>query len=231
MGIIIGDKFSRLTVFNEIEPVKIVGKNWQRKYLCKCECGNVIVVQGSALTRTDSHRSKSCGCWKKDHPSNKTHGMSHTAEYQLWGGMVRRCTNPKCKEYKSYGGRGISVCARWLRFENFFSDMGKRPEGMSLNRIDNYGNYCKENCEWTSYSQQASNTRRNKNLTYNGKTQNIVKWAKELGLNPCTLYYRKELGWSDEKILTRKVFNRGKRTYTRDGSELPNSQSSLVASQ
>lgn len=106
------------------------------------------------------------------------HGKSRTPVYNSWYGMVQRCTNPKRSDYEYYGGRGINVCERWLSFENFLSDMGDRPYGMTLDRINPDGDYCKDNCKWSTKSEQSSNQRERK---HTGKTSQYkgVCWDKK----------------------------------------------------
>lgn len=104
--------------------------------------------------------------------------------------MKSRCLNKNKKSYSDYGGRGIKVCDRWMKFENFLEDMGERPAGMSLDRIDNNGNYCKENCRWATNHQQANNKRSNRLVTFHGVTKSASEWADDLGINRATLYDR-----------------------------------------
>lgn len=116
--------------------------------------------------------------------------MSNTRIYRIWKGMRNRCFNKKGKDYKHYGGRGIKICDKWMKFENFYRDMGEIPENKTLDRKDNNKNYCKENCHYATRKQQANNRRSNVLITYNGKTQNVMQWSKELNLSFEALYKR-----------------------------------------
>ena len=134
--------------------------------------------------------------------------MSKTKTYVSWVGLKRRCLDIKYDKYKNYGGRGIEVCKRWLKFENFYEDMGERPNGKTLDRIDNNGNYCQKNCRWATNIEQQNNKRNNRFLTYKNETKSIKIWAKNLNINYgifCMRIYRK---WSIEKILTRPMIHR-----------------------
>ena len=130
-------------------------------WLCRCQCGSVATVSGNNLR---SGRTTNCGCLRSEKLSQKntTHGMSSTRSYRIWSGMIQRCTNPKRAAFAYYGGRGITVCDRWMSFENFLSDMGEPPDGMSLDRIDNDGPYSSENCRWASKEVQSRNSRNTK---------------------------------------------------------------------
>ena len=143
-----GKRFGLLTV---IERTPDSPKN--PKWLCVCDCGKESVVWGGNLRRG---LTKSCGCAQ----ALPRHGMARTAIYKAWHGMLQRCDNPSHGAYKHYGGRGISVCHRWRDFSNFIEDMGVRPDGLELDRIDNDGNYCKENCRWVTHKVNCQNTRR-----------------------------------------------------------------------
>lgn len=135
---------------------------------------------------------------------NYRHGMVYSPEYQTWQGMKKRCYNPKTVKYPSYGGRGITVCEQWKdSFETFFQDMGSRPSAQhSIERINNDGNYEPKNCRWALAKEQSRNTRRNQEITFNGKTQCISAWAEDLQLHHSTVASRLKNGWSLEKALT-----------------------------
>ena len=122
--------------------------------------------------------------------------MSHSTEYTIWQDMKARCNKPNAINFADYGERGIQVCDRWMEsFENFYSDMGDRPSLQhSLDRVDGNLGYFKENCRWATLEQQASNKSNNQNLTYNGKTQTIAQWAKEVGMHINTLHRRLNKG-------------------------------------
>lgn len=108
--------------------------------------------------------------------------MTHRKTYQCWQDMRQRCYNPNCKKYRIYGARGIKVCDRWLEsYKNFLEDMGEKPEGYTLDRIDNDGEYSPGNCRWATPKEQGLNRRTNHLITFNGKTQTITEWATELG--------------------------------------------------
>ena len=135
--------------------------------------------------------------------SNQTrHGMSRTKPYAAWQQMKERCLNSNSKSYKYYGGRGITVCKEWKdSFENFYKDMGDRPIKMTIDRIDNDGNYCKENCRWATINQQNNNRSTNNPITFRGKTLNITAWSRHVGKPLSTIINRINRGWEIEKVL------------------------------
>lgn len=121
--------------------------------------------------------------------------------YQSWLGMVQRCTNPNSGKWARYGGRGITVCERWLTFANFLADMGERPNGLFIERKNNDGNYEPGNCRWATRVEQARNTRLNHMLTHNGETLCLAGWAERAGIKQNTLKMRIRRGWSVARAL------------------------------
>jgi len=140
---LVGKRFVKLTVLSYVET----RNGWK----CKCDCGNEVITRGSRLS---SGRVKSCGCYSK-HGHAPTN--NHSSTYISWVHIIGRCNNPKSDKYKNYGGRGIKVCDRWLNFVNFLEDMGIRPIGKSIDRINNDGNYEPGNCRWATRSEQELN--------------------------------------------------------------------------
>jgi hypothetical protein len=148
-------------------------------WTCECACGTIRTIRDSSLK---SGKSSSCGCVRTQVLLNrKTHGMTNTAEYRGWQDMKSRCLNPKNISYKRYGGRGITVSERWLNsFENFYADMGDRPEGehISLGRIDNDGPYSRANCRWENPTMQNRNKGNNVQITSQQfGTRTLTEWA------------------------------------------------------
>ena len=125
--------------------------------------------------------------------------MRYTKTYKVWERMKLRCYNKNRDRYKNYGGRGIKVCDRWKNsFENFYKDMGDKPEEMTLDRIDNNGDYTPENCRWATHEQQVNNKTDSNYIEINGKKLTVTQWAKKLKVNPKTLFSRLNRGWSKE---------------------------------
>ena len=182
----IGLKYGRWLVIDTFrnERGKLVG-------VCKCECGTIRNVEMCSL-RKKKPKSISCGCYFLEMMKTRdiTHNLSKTKTYGCWRDMRHRCNNAHYSNYKSYGGRGITVCERWDKFENFLEDMGEKPEGRSLDRIDNNGNYCPENCRWATPKEQSKNMRNNIFIVYNGKQMLLSELSELSGINRETLKYR-----------------------------------------
>lgn len=177
---ITGVKFNRLTA------VEYKGRS---KWLFLCECGKEIITNGSDVR---NGKSKSCGCLAKEilTKRNITHGMTDTVTFKIWRGMRQRCENPNNHAYTNYGGRGIKVCERWAKFENFLADMGERPGGMSIDRIDVSGDYEPSNCRWATRAEQARNTTRNRYVEIDGENLTITDWEVKMKLNKSVICKR-----------------------------------------
>lgn len=190
-----GDVFGKLTVIRQSKK-----QGATTLWCCVCSCGTRTLVNGSNLRRG---LSKSCGSVKcADRGSaNRTHGASRTRTYKSWLGMIQRCTNLSNPRYADYGGRGITVCKRWLKFENFLADMGERPPGLFLDRERNNEGYRKSNCRWVTRQVNSSNMRSNVHITHRGKTHTLSEWSRLCGVHINTLSYRIKAGWSVERAL------------------------------
>lgn len=197
-----GQKFGRLTV------IKQNGHRGKKvTWLCRCECGNYITVTRDGLT---CGHTKSCGCINRERmKGNKirlTHGGTKTRLHDIWNTMKQRTENPKTINYELYGGKGITVCDEWRgsfeAFRDWAQENGYRDD-LTIDRIDSNGPYSPENCRWVDWETQENNRCNNHRITYNGKTQTVSQWAREIGIKPKTLFARiNDSGWSIEKALT-----------------------------
>jgi hypothetical protein len=191
-----GQKIHRLTI---LKTCKLI--NTYRYYaFCQCECGSppkYIRIDGIISGHTTS-----CGCVHKEVITTQ-HGKWGHPLFSIYKGMLSRCYNTSDKRFNCYGGRGISICDRWLNILNFIEDMYPTfKKGLTIERIDNNGNYSPENCRWATRKEQNRNYRRNINITHNGKTLCLVEWSEETGIPYGTLWDRiKVRGWSIEKSL------------------------------
>jgi hypothetical protein len=134
--------------------------------------------------------------------SRVKHGMSYHPLYRVWLSMKSRCNNKKNLKYPRYGGRGIRVCDRWNKFENFYADMGERPDGLSIDRINNNKGYNKKNCRWATIREQAKNTVNNVFLTYKGERLHLSEWARRIGIASSTITERRNKGWTIREIVS-----------------------------
>jgi hypothetical protein len=182
-----------------------IGKH--RLIMVLCSCGNYRQVQRATLLKG---KSTSCGCKSAEKSSKKStkHGFTGTRTYESWRSMKRRCGNINDPMYYLYGGKGITVCERWARFENFLQDMGKRPINKTIDRIDNSKGYYLENCQWATCREQALNrkTTVHKSIEYCGQVKPLSVWADELKIKASVLYARIiKMKWSVEKAFTQPV--------------------------
>lgn len=164
--------------------------------LCRCDCGNSVIVRRDSLL---TGNTETCGC------AQKPHGMALTSIHSVWATMLARCSNPNNEAFIYYGARGISVCERWKSFKLFYEDMGEKPEGHQIDRIDVNGNYEKSNCRWVLPIENSNNKRNNRRMILNGKTQTMAQWSRELGIKVTTIGERLKRGWTDEKALSTPV--------------------------
>lgn len=194
-----GQKFGRLTVIERAENDKY-GKT---KWLCQCDCGNYVIVLGCSLVNGST---KSCGCYNREVNANrlKTHSLSKSRVYKCWTSIKDRCFRTNCKSYKNYGGRGITICDEWKNDFQVFYDWAMQngySDELTIDRIDNNGNYCPENCRWVDMKVQANNTRRNV-IMNNGKT--LLEFCEENNLIYSQAhYFKKRRNFSDTDILER----------------------------
>lgn len=195
----VGLKYGKLTVLSQWR-----GECYRQYGSCLCECGNEKVIR---LSHLPYGKIVSCGCVaiEKIRKLNLSHGEAHKSrEWQTWMSMKQRCYDIKIPNYKDYGGRGIKVCDRWLNsFEAFLNDMGRRPSGLSIDRIDNNGNYEPSNCKWSTRKEQANNRRK---ILKTKKS--ISEWGDYLQMSKKVIRNRLKYGWPIESVLHKYRYNR-----------------------
>lgn len=198
-----GSRYVRLVVLSRDEK-----KGKETRWNCICDCGTSKSISTSSL-RTG--KVSSCGCIRSEMHTKrlKTHGMSYTPTYRSWAAMRDRCSRKEHSHYASYGGRGIAVCERWQEsFQEFLADMGERPHGTTLDRIDNDRGYSKDNCQWSTRSVQNKNQHHPKRpglgmkLSHDGLTLTIKEWSSRLGIPVPTLHRRVKVGQPVHKVLS-----------------------------
>ena len=207
---IIDQRFGRWVVLE----FALIDKKNTAYWRCKCDCGEERVVSGTSLRRGST---KSCGCLRRENTSKSTrkHGLSESPLERTRNNMVQRCTNPNSTHYKHYGGRGIIVYEEWRRnpasFYKWAYDNGYE-EYLTIERINNNGNYEPDNCRWATIQEQNNNQRSNKLLTYKGETKNLKQWSKDTGIKYATIYRRFIEEYPPEDILnnTKGVKNQNK---------------------
>lgn len=213
---LVGQRFGRLVV----EEYAFT-KNNRAYWKCKCDCGNYTEVPTYSLKYGNT---TSCGCYRLErvveakadsHKYSGSYTSGHRPRlYWTWLNMIRRCEDPKAPDYYRYGALGISVCEEWHNLPTFLEWASSHgwEEGLTIDRIDNNGNYCPENCRWVDISIQSNNKRTNVFLEFNGKKQTIANWARELGISPHLIYSRIKAGWTVEDALTKPSLRGAKKS-------------------
>lgn len=184
---------------------------------CLCDCGNITYLDTRSLT---TGHTKSCGCGKANFCRQKAtkHNACYSSLYVVWFDMKRRCFDERDPAYKNYGQRGISVCKEWREsfvcFKEWAENNGYRPQ-LTLERIDNNGNYHPDNCKWVTMKEQSNNRRNNINITFNGQTKTLKQWSESIGLGYNTLWQRWKAGWDIPTLLQtpQRVVVNGKYSY------------------
>lgn len=199
------ERFGRWTVTGP-GPDRVSPGGTRRPTLnVKCDCGTVRSVSVATLKNGES---KSCGCLHKEIQAARfgayatTHALTGTGAWNSWTAMKSRCTNPKNKAFKHYGGRGIQFCERWGSFKNFLTDMGDRPEGKTLDRKDVNGNYTPSNCKWSTQSEQCINRRGITAYKINGENLTIRQWSERLAVSITTLKARLSRNWPLDRVFS-----------------------------
>jgi hypothetical protein len=208
---LLGQRFGRLVVVALEGSARTPGGTSRLIWRAACDCGREHVARGLDLSQG---RIRSCGCLRDQKTSTRfwKHGRSRggstgiAGEYQSWADAKKRCVNPRATGYRNYGGRGIRMCESWLRsFEAFYADMGPRPKGHELDRIDVNGHYEPGNCRWIPRRQQFSNLRKNRFVEFEGERLTVMEASRRAGISPYVVYGRLNNGWSVERALTEPV--------------------------
>lgn len=216
-----GQRFGRYFVLSRAEDQVSPSGRHRVMWMCLCDCGNVKIVHGDSLV---SGHVVSCGCYKAEikRAQLTTHGGTvggkPTRLYKVWDGMKARCYNPKKEYYAIYGGRGIAMCEEWHNSFEAFRDWALShgyADNLSIDRIDNDGPYCPDNCRWATISEQNNNKSTSHFLTFNGETKTIAQWAEETGFSFHLIYSRISKGMSvEDALLTpRRVKGNGRMEY------------------
>jgi hypothetical protein len=202
-----GTKYGHLTVIGEGERA---GVQRQRVMICQCDCGSA--AKSIKLMHLKSGNTISCGCQQQSGSAATLtrHGKRLTGDritkvYKTWQDMKSRCFNSNNCKYEYYGGRGITVCERWMAFENFYADMGDPPSpAHTIDRRENDGNYEPSNCRWATMDEQRCNRSDNVHITYGGRSQTVAQWAKELAIPHTTIRSRLKRGLAVELVFEKK---------------------------
>lgn len=189
-----GQRFGRLIAYGVVGRNKLGQPIWH----CHCDCGNTLDTGWAGLFRGNT---TSCRCWSREKAAARCyiHGHHNTPTLNTYKAMTQRCLNPNNKRWARYGGRGITICDRWKEsFLNFLADMGEKPDGLTLDRIDNNGNYEPGNCRWATKKEQANNKSNVRSVEYQGITKSTKDWCRELNLIYGRVLQRLQAGWSVE---------------------------------
>lgn len=201
-----GQKFGKLTALSLVERTADNNHLW--RFLC--DCGN---QKDARIKNVKSGHTTSCGCAFRAMlvERNTTHGMSRrlSQTYRSWKDMRSRCMNVCDSDYADYGGRGIRVCDQWADFAVFVADVGERPKGKTLDRIDVNGNYEPGNCRWATAKQQANNKRSNHVIEFNGETKTLAQWCEKFAVEPSKVRYRIKAGWPLELVFSQEDGRKG----------------------
>ncbi len=195
--------YGEILFIEEIDSKRANSGNLQRMGKFKCYCGNIFE---RTIYEIVAQNTTSCGCKLNKNLKSEYKGCTYTPEYKVWNNFINRCTNSKAVNWHRYGGRGITFCDKWRRFEGFIEDMGKRPsKNHSLDRIDNDGNYCKENCKWATYKEQTRNRSTNIYVIYKGEKKILKDVAIELNLDYQPIKRRLDKGLSLEQSINKSL--------------------------
>lgn len=195
-----GQKFGQLLVLSN------EGRDKNNNFLvkCKCDCGTIFITRKGYLTRKKKPVKHCRGCTARKNFTK--HGLSGSPTYKSWNDMKQRCDNPNDMAYVNYGGRTITYCDSWSNFENFLEDMGIRPKGLTLERLDVNKGYCPDNCIWADKITQANNTRRNLRYKIGEESKTLPQWARQYNISCKVVYDRvNKLGWPLIEALTTAV--------------------------
>ncbi len=196
-------------------------KKHRSHWYCLCDCGVIVIKSrdtfrpGRVCACEDCTKKRTriiCSRFGEESPSFKhghAVGHKHSPTFTSWAAMLNRCGNLMDTRYHRYGGRGITVCSRWRdSFPLFLEDMGERPPGLTLDRIDNNGDYTPQNCRWATNDEQMNNTSQSCRILFNGRMQTVTQWGKELGIPRETLFSRLKKGRSLEEVFSQAHLTR-----------------------
>lgn len=204
----IGKRFGRLTVIEQVTPTT----KWRRRWKCVCVCGGFKNVDTNPLM---NGRTQSCGCLHKEatKKAKTTHGMTGSPYYKRWRNMMNRCHNPNDAAYRHYGARGIKVCKRWHDIRKFYGDMGHpTAEKNEIERLNNDGDYCPKNCIWANDKTQVRNRRNTRRVSFDGKEMPLIELCEAFGVSIKVVKQRiDKLGWGLQEALSPTIGPQGKK--------------------